>query len=103
MAHHEAALPVSGHAVGVGRSLLVDGDTLAWLPFHAPAGVYVAEEQVAAVFPPDWPLGRPARAAEAAGKLLRLLLAADYSLHRVSQYLYRHSPSPGLVRTVVAL
>ena len=81
VAGNQPALAIAGLAVGVGGALLVERDALAGLPLHAPAAVDVAEQQVAALLPPDRSFGRPVWAAEAAAQLFGVLLGADDALH----------------------
>jgi hypothetical protein len=63
-AGQQPALQVAGEAIGLVGVLLEYGDALAGRVFHAFAGVDVAEQQIAALLPPQRPFGRTKRTSE---------------------------------------
>src|SRR5262245_25600555 len=63
-------LQIAGETVGAVGRLLEQRDALAGRVLHAPVAVDVAEQEIAALLPPQWPFGRSDIAAEAGGELL---------------------------------
>ena len=73
-AGQQPAFQVAGESVGVVGGLLEEGDALIGRPFHAPVVVDVAEQQVAAIAPPEWAFGWASVASEAGTEFLYLLV-----------------------------
>src|SRR5262245_35820481 len=70
-------LQVAGEAVGAVGRLLEQRDALAGRVLHAPVVVDIAEQEIAALLPPNRPFSRPEIAAKAGGERLERLRRRD--------------------------
>ena len=77
LAGEQAALQIAGEPVGAVGRLEIHGHALRRRVLHAPVVVDVAEQQVAALLPPQRSLGRSERATEAVGQVLDRLVDRD--------------------------
>src|SRR5439155_4405146 len=77
LAGDEAALQVAREPVGAVGRLLEHAGALPWRVFDAAVVVDVAEQEVAALLPPQRPLGRPEVAAKSGGEFLDRLRLVD--------------------------
>ena len=82
-AGEQASLEVAGESVGVVGGLLEEGYAFVGVPLHAPVVVYVAEQEIAAVAPPEWPFGWAVVAAEAVGQFLYVLVGGEQAVEVV--------------------
>src|SRR5262249_7529826 len=87
LAGQQSALEISGQPVRAVRRLVEHGHALARHVLHPPVVVNVAEQQIAAFFPPEWPFRRPQRPAESIGQITDGLRWADDLFQLRSQLL----------------
>src|SRR4029077_18542347 len=87
LAGDQPPLQVARQSIGAVGRLQQQRDTLAGLVLHAAVVVDVAEHEMAAFAPPQWPLGWALRAAKAVGQILDRLRERDDPLQFGSQLL----------------
>src|SRR5262249_24466309 len=77
LAGHQPAREVTRQSIGAVGRFLVDRHRLARRIFHAPGAMNIAEQQIAALLPPERTFRRPEIAAKARGKFLDRLRSVD--------------------------
>src|SRR5207249_245183 len=99
LAGNQPTLEVAGEPVGPVGRLLEQGHALARRVFHALVVMDIAKQKVAALLPPDRPLGRPELTAEAGGQFLDRLRRVD---DRVNTRIELFDALAGLCETATA-